>query len=75
MSGAQAPVFANFAYATIHAHLGEFDRAIDYLEAMVDAHAGGSVFIGVEGCIRSMRGIPRFDALLRRIGVPQPQMA
>jgi serine/threonine protein kinase len=75
MSGAQAPVFANFAYATIHAHLGDFDRAIDYLEAMVDAHAGGSVFIGVEGCIRSMRGIPRFDALLRRIGVPQPQMA
>jgi TolB-like protein len=75
MRDGQAPAFAHFVFATVHARLGEFDRAIDYLEEMVEAHAGGSVFIGVEGCITSMRGIPRFDALLRRIGAPQPQTA
>ena len=75
MQNGQPPPFAHFVFATVHGHLGEFDRAIDYLEEMVDAHAGGSVFIGVDGCIAPMRGIPRFDALLRRIGAPQPQTA
>jgi serine/threonine protein kinase len=75
MRGAKAPLFANFAFATIHAHLGEFDRAVDYLEQMVEGHAGGSVFIGVEGSIARMRGNARFDALLRQIGAPQPHAA
>jgi hypothetical protein len=75
MRQANPPIFANFVFAGIHVILGEYDRAIDYLEAMVDAHVGGAVFIGVEATNAQMRGIPRFDALLRRIGAPQPQTA
>ena len=68
-------VFANFAFALAHIQLGEYDRALDYLEEMVEAHAGGCVFIGVEQVMTRMRGLPRYDALLKRIGAPQPQTA
>jgi serine/threonine protein kinase/tetratricopeptide (TPR) repeat protein len=75
MRALNPPVFANFAFALAHIQLGEFDRALDYLEEMVDAHAGGCVFIGVEQVMTRMRGMARYEALLKRIGAPQPQTA
>lgn len=71
--GGEPPVFASFSFATVHCHLGEFDQAVDHLERMVDAHAGGTVFISVENTIARLRGFPRYDALLTRIGAPQRQ--
>ena len=47
MRGANAPLFANFAFATIHAHLGEFDRAVEYLEKI--DRLGGAVKAIVHG--------------------------
>jgi serine/threonine protein kinase len=68
-----APAAAGLAFGIVHAYLGEFDKAVDQLRRMVDAHAGGSVFIGVDPVLIRMRGMPEYDALVRRVGVPQPQ--
>jgi hypothetical protein len=37
---------------------------------MVDAHAGGAVFIGVDPTLRRLRGHERYEALLTRVGSP-----
>jgi serine/threonine protein kinase len=62
-----------YALAAAHVELGEYEAAMDYLDAMVDAHIGSCVFLGVDPVLASMRGMPRFDAIVRRIGVPLPQ--
>ena len=60
----------NFAYAVIYTHLGQYDLALDRLEQLVDRKAGGSVFIAVEPCLKALRDLPRFKALVERVGVP-----
>jgi hypothetical protein len=62
-----------YALAAAHVELGEYEAAMDYLDGMVDAHIGSCVFLGVDPVLASMRGMPRFDAIVRRIGVPLPQ--
>ena len=74
LTGVTAPA-VNFGLAITHLQLGEIDPAIDALEAMVDAHAGGAVFIGVDPTIRTLRGNPRYDAILRRVGSPMASAA
>jgi serine/threonine protein kinase len=59
-----------FSFAIAHRLLGENDKAIDYLERMVDAHVGGVVFIGVDPTLGTLSGHPRFDALVTRAGLP-----
>jgi serine/threonine-protein kinase len=60
----------HFQYAAAHARLGELEEAIDHLTRMVDEHVGGAVFIATDVCFSALHGLPRYDALLRRIGVP-----
>jgi len=74
LTGVTAPA-VNFGLAITHLQLGEIDPAIDALEAMVDAHVGGAVFIGVDPTIRTLRGNPRYDAILRRVGSPMASAA
>ena len=62
-----------YALAAVYTELREYDAAIDRLEEMVEQHVGGCVFLGVDPLLASMRGMPRFDALLRRVGIPLPQ--
>ena len=64
-----------FALAITHLQLGEIDPALDALDAMVDAHVGGAVFIGVDPTLRTMRGNPRYDAIVRRVGSPMASAA
>ena len=59
-----------FGYAIAHRLLGEDDKAIDYLERMVDAHVGGVVFIGVDSTLGTLSGHPRYDAVVKRAGLP-----
>jgi TolB-like protein len=60
----------NYAYAVVHAHLGQRELALDRLEQLVDMKAGGSVFIAVDPCLESLRDEPRFKTLIERVGVP-----
>jgi len=55
--------------ATLHARLGEFDAALDLLERARDARVPGLAFVGVDLRLATLRGHPRFDALLRQIGI------
>jgi eukaryotic-like serine/threonine-protein kinase len=68
------PAAARLAFAVVHTHLQQFDEAGDQLERMIEGHAGGCVFIGVDPTLIRMRGMPRYDAAVKRVGVPLPQM-
>jgi len=69
------PAAGHFSFGLVLCALEQYDRSIDHLERLVDARAGGSVFIGADNALAPLRGRPRYEALLRRIGGPQPQMA
>ena len=64
-----------FAYVITLSSLSRFDEAIDHMERMVERHTGGCVFLGVDPFLRALRGQPRFEAVLKRIGVPLRQTA
>lgn len=59
-----------FAYAIIHKLLGNDERAMDYLERMVESRVGGVVFIGIDPVLSRLKGNRRYDALIRRVGLP-----
>jgi tetratricopeptide (TPR) repeat protein len=67
---ASAPPAIHFGYTVIYTVLEEPDRVLDHLEKMVDLHVAGSVFIAADRCLAKLRGNPRYDALVRRVGVP-----
>ena len=70
MTAANPSPAVHFGFAICYVELGQTDAAVDHLEKMVDAHVGGSVFIGVDPTLRQLRGNPRYDALLKRVGSP-----
>ena len=59
-----------FGYGIIHRVLGNNEKAIEYLERMVEAHVGGVVFIGIDPVLSGLKGTPRYDGLVRRVGLP-----
>ena len=60
----------HYACASVHAKLGQADRALEYLERVVAARMGVSVFMGVDWYLDPLRGHPGFQALMARVGVP-----
>ena len=70
MEAIGGPPHAFYGYAIVHCELGNPDRAIDYLERMVDENVGGTVFIGVDPTLSTLKGHPRYDALVKRAGLP-----
>jgi serine/threonine protein kinase/tetratricopeptide (TPR) repeat protein len=58
--------------AAILLDLGEPEAALDRLTAACDAHVSGVVLMGADRCFRTLHGHPRFNALLRRVGLPEP---
>jgi hypothetical protein len=65
-----SPTSIGFGLAIVHAQLGEHERAIDYLERLERAHLGSIAFIGVDPGLAGLRGNPRYEALLTRVGSP-----
>jgi serine/threonine protein kinase len=70
MDAAGAGPHLYFAYGIVHRLVGNDEKAIDYLEKMVDARHGGVVFIGVDRVLSGLKGNPRYDALIQRAGLP-----
>jgi serine/threonine protein kinase/tetratricopeptide (TPR) repeat protein len=56
----------------IHATLGDREKVLQWLEEAYKQRASYLVFIDQAPEFESLRGDPRFDDLLRRIGLPQP---
>ena len=57
--------------ATIYAGLGENEQAIAWLEKALDeGYSDFWFFLGVHPTWDSLRSEPRFQALLRRLGLP-----
>jgi hypothetical protein len=54
--------------AQIHVGLGERERALEWLERGADAGAY-MLYLGVDPTFRPLYGEPRFQALLKRLGL------
>jgi TolB-like protein/Flp pilus assembly protein TadD len=59
----------NTELAFIYAGLGEHDRAFAALDRALTAREGEMLFLGVAPAFDGLRVDPRFDALLRRVGL------
>ena len=75
LASASAPPIIHFALAVVHHHLGQVEEALHHVERMAEEHIGGCVFLGVDPKLSSLRGHPRYEAVLSRVGVAPPRMA
>lgn len=60
-----------FSMATIYAGLGETNQAFDWLEQAYQDRSRSMVWLNVADELEPLRADPRFDALVRRVGLPQ----
>jgi hypothetical protein len=58
-------------FATIHTGLGEKEQAFAWLEKGFQMHAGAMGYLKADPLFYSLRAEPRFQDLLRRIGLSQ----
>ena len=57
-------------FARAYAQLDDTERAFGYLKAALDDHAPGLVLLNVDRVWGSMRGDPRFQDYVNRVGLP-----
>jgi hypothetical protein len=57
--------------AGVHARLGDFDGAVTWLERGVATKSGLVPLIGLLFDLEPLREEPRYEALLRRVGIPE----
>ena len=62
-----------FHFALMYSQLGDKDRAFKYLEEAYSIRDPKLTFLYVEPRLLNLRSDPRYDDLLRRIGLPTPQ--
>jgi eukaryotic-like serine/threonine-protein kinase len=60
----------SYFFAGIHIGLGEDDRAIEYLEKSYDERSHWLVYLHIDPSMDGLRSDPRFQDLLRRVGLP-----
>jgi eukaryotic-like serine/threonine-protein kinase len=63
---------APYFFAGIHVGLGEEARAMEYLEKSYEEHSHWLMYLHMDPGMDSLRSNPRFQDLLRRIGLPLP---
>lgn len=61
--------------AGIYIGLGEAERAIEYLEKAYEDHSHWLLYLHIDPSMDPLRGTPRFQHLLQRVGLPLPQQA
>jgi eukaryotic-like serine/threonine-protein kinase len=57
-------------FAGIYVGLGEHDRALEYLEKSYAEHCHWLIYLHIDPSMDSLRDNPRFQGLLRRVGLP-----
>jgi serine/threonine protein kinase/Tfp pilus assembly protein PilF len=57
-------------FAGIYVGLGEHDRAIEYLEKSCAEHCHWLIYLHIDASMDDLRNNPRFQDLLRRVGLP-----
>jgi serine/threonine protein kinase/Tfp pilus assembly protein PilF len=57
-------------FAGIHSGLGENDRALEYLEKSYEEHSHWLIYLHIDPSMDDSRNDPRFQDLLRRVGLP-----
>jgi tetratricopeptide (TPR) repeat protein len=67
---AKQKYIAPYFFAGIHAALGEVDRAIEFLEKSCEEHSHWLIYLHIDPGMDGLRSHPRFQDLLRRVGVP-----
>jgi serine/threonine-protein kinase len=55
--------------AIIYSGLGDEDNAMSWLEQAYTEHAGPLIWLGVHPIYDPLRGNPRFQELLRKLGL------
>jgi len=61
---------APYFFAGIYTGLGEGDRAIEYLEKCYEEHSHWLIYLHMDPGMDGLRSHPRFQDLLRRVGLP-----
>ncbi len=61
---------APYFFAGIHVGLGENDRAIECLEKSYEEHSHWLIYLHMDPGLDALRSNPRFQELLRRVGLP-----
>jgi len=59
-------------FAGIHIGLGDYDRAIEYLEKSYEEHSHWLIYLHIDPSMDELRGDSRFQDLLKRVGLPVP---
>jgi len=62
---------APYFLAGIHIGLGEDDRAMEYLEKCYEEHSHWLIYLHIDPSMDGLRDNPRFQNLLRRVGLPR----
>jgi hypothetical protein len=60
----------SFFIAAVHVRLGEKDAGFDWLEKAFQSHEAFLQHLKVHPLFDALHGEPRFDALVKRIGIP-----
>jgi serine/threonine-protein kinase len=64
---------APYFLAGIHIGLGEDDRAMECLERSYEEHSHWLIYLHIDPSMDALRSDPRFQGLLRRVGLPLSQ--
>jgi TolB-like protein/Tfp pilus assembly protein PilF len=58
--------------AGVEGHLGNLDAAMQWIERAIVVHDGNLAFLAVDPLYDPLRGDPRFQAVLERLGLKEP---
>jgi hypothetical protein len=58
-----------YEIALVYAGLGKKQEAFKWLEEAYNAHDVGLIYLKVDPCLAPLRSDPRFDDLVRRVGL------